>query len=64
MRKTFLSLLLVLSFGFISYAQNQAKVPSTADQNFHCQDINGDTWDLFDLLDAGKYVLLDFDYNG
>jgi len=67
MRKSFLSLFLLISIGFSSFAQTQtkgAKVPATADQNFHCQDIDGNTWDLFDLLDAGKYVLLDFDYNG
>jgi len=68
MKRLFLSLLIVIGFGAFSQHGNQKQ---TKDQtthrlsviNFHCQDINGHTWDLFELLDAGKYVLLDFDYH-
>ena len=72
-----LSLFLILfSIGFISFAQKsrilstakeieqrgeQFRVPATADQNFIAQDINGNTWNLYELLDEGKYVILDFD---
>ena len=75
-----LSLFLILfSIGFISFAQKsrtlstakeieqrgeQFRVPATADQNFIAQDVNGNTWNLYELLDEGKYVMLDFDYNG
>ncbi len=73
-----LSLFLILfSIGFISFAQKgrtlstakeieqrgeQFRVPATADQNFIAQDVNGNTWNLYELLDEGKYVMLDFDY--
>ena len=72
-----LSLFLILfSIGFISFAQKgrtlstakeieqrgeQFRVPATADQNFIAQDVNGNTWNLYELLDEGKYVMLDFD---
>jgi len=42
----------------------QSKVPATADQNFTANDSEGNSWDLYDLLNSGKYVMLDFDYDG
>jgi len=68
MRKLLFILLIAIGFGAFSQHINQKQ---TKDQtttrlsviNFHCQDIDGKTWDLFELLDAGKYVLLDFDYH-
>lgn len=70
MRKNLFILSLLFIFGLTSYSQNRTTGNSdkttraVAGQNFHCTDIDGVVWDLFDLLDDGKYVLLEFDYDG
>jgi len=70
--------LILFSIGFMSFAQRgggattpsgteqgaQFRVPATADQNFTAVDVDGNSWDLYELLNDGKYVFLDFDYTG
>lgn len=37
-----------------------AQTPLTEAVDFTATDIHGNTWNLFDELDDGKYVLIDF----
>jgi hypothetical protein len=56
MRKIFLSIFAALS---ISFAAN-SQVTITTAVDFTCNDIHGNPINLFELLDDGKYVVLEF----
>lgn len=56
MRKFFTSLILlaVMAYGV------KAQCPLTEAVDFTATDIDGNEWHLFDILDGGQYVLIDF----
>lgn len=58
MKKNYLVLLLMIIFGFNVNAQ----CPLTNAVDFTVTDINGQQHKLFNYLDSGKYVLIDFFY--
>ena len=60
MRKTLLLLLVFLGIGLSSYSQTT----QTVAEDFTVKDLNGNTYHLFDILDSGKYVYLEFSFIG
>ncbi|MBN2682401.1 MAG: hypothetical protein JXR58_07820 [Bacteroidales bacterium] len=56
MRKTFLSFIAAV---FLTFAAN-SQVTLTTAVDFTCNDIDGNEVHLFELLDNGKYVVLEF----
>ncbi len=60
MRKLILSSLVLLSFTYLSFSQT----PLENAVDFTCTDIEGNSHHLFEYLDAGHYVLMEFTYTG
>ena len=59
--KKLLQLALVFVAAFMMQINtSSAQTPLTEAVDFTATDIHGDTWNLFDELDDGKYVLIDF----
>ncbi|NPD46403.1 MULTISPECIES: hypothetical protein [unclassified Lentimicrobium] len=55
----------LLRFAFVMLAAltmntSFAQTPLTEAVDFTATDTEGHTWNLFDLLDEGKYVVIDF----
>ncbi|MEO1626071.1 MAG: hypothetical protein AAFV25_13010 [Bacteroidota bacterium] len=57
--KVFLPLLLSLFLSLNLFGQ---LLPYSTAPNFRVKDINGNYWELYDLLDSGKFVVLDLFY--
>ncbi len=57
MRKLYVAVILLI--GFVTFCAAQDPVP-----DFTVTDTEGKTHNLYTYLDAGKYVLLDFKYDG
>ena len=63
--KNFLRLALVLVAAFtMQINTSQAQVSLTQAVDFTATDTEGNTWNLFDVLDGGKYVVMDFWHTG
>ena len=62
--KKFLRLALVLIAAFtMQINTSYAQTPLTEAVDFTATDTEGNTWNLFDILDGGQYVVLDFWYS-
>ncbi len=55
-------LLLLVFIASLSFSGLKAQTPLTEAVDFSCTDVHGHTWNLFELLDSGQYVLIDFFY--
>ena len=55
--KKFLLILIIASF---TLSGIKAQTPLTEAVDFTCTDVHGHTWNLFELLDSGQYVCIDF----
>jgi len=60
MKRILLFLLVFVGIGFSSYSQTA----QTVAEDFTVKDLDGNTYHLFDILDAGKYVFLEFSFIG
>ena len=60
MRKLLLFLLVFAGISLNSFSQTA----QTVAEDFTVQDLDGNTYHLFDILDAGKYVYLEFSFIG
>jgi thiol-disulfide isomerase/thioredoxin len=56
MKKT----LLIFIISCISLGSLQSQTPLTEAIDFTATDVHGHTWNLFELLDSGQYVVIDF----
>jgi len=65
MMKKFLRLALVMIAAFtMQINSSQAQISLTEAVDFTVTDVEGVTWNLFDVLDnQGKYVVIDFWYS-
>lgn len=55
-------LILILVIASFSITGIKAQTPLTEAIDFTATDVHGHTWNLFELLDSGQYVLIDFFY--
>lgn len=53
-------LILILVIACFSLSGIKAQCPLTEAVDFTATDVHGHTWNLFELLDSGQYVLIDF----
>ena len=60
MRKILFFIIAFVGIGLSSYSQTS----QTVAEDFTVQDLDGNTYNLFDILDAGKYVYLEFSFIG
>ncbi|NQT77059.1 MAG: T9SS type A sorting domain-containing protein [Bacteroidetes bacterium] len=53
-------ILLILIIATFSLSGLRSQTPLTEAVDFTCTDVHGHTWNLFELLDSGQYVCIDF----